>query len=132
LCIHGKETLCQENADGKEEKFPAAKSGPTSKHKIREEKLQKELRIRERKKLFSCNQKLAAADHVKLKIKIETKLLKQTKGKEKRNRNHATQKEEGKNGKKRVFAADRGRKSMGKNGRQKTKVGNKPTDNVYA
>jgi hypothetical protein len=98
LCIHGKETLCQENADGKQEKFPAAKSGPTSKHKIREEKLQKELRIREEKKLFSCNQKLAAADHVKLKIKIKTKLLKQTKGKQKRNRNHATQKEEGKNG----------------------------------
>jgi hypothetical protein len=121
LCIHGKETLCQENADRKQEKFPAAKSGPTSKHKIREEK-----------KLFSCNQKLAEADHVKLKIKIKTKLLKQTKGKQKRNRNHATQKEEGKNGKKRVFAADRGRKSMGTNERQKTKVGNKPTDNVYA
>jgi general stress protein YciG len=33
---------------------------------------------------------------------------------------------------KRVFAADRERKSMGKNGGQKTKVGNKPTDNVYA
>jgi hypothetical protein len=67
LCIHGKETLCQENADRKQEKFPAAKSGPTSKHKIREEKLQKDLRIRE-KKTTSCNQKLAAADHVKLKI----------------------------------------------------------------
>jgi hypothetical protein len=52
LCIHGKETLCQENADRKQEKFPAAKSGPTSKHQIREEKLQKDLRIREKKTYF--------------------------------------------------------------------------------
>lgn len=41
-------------------------------------------------------------------------------------------KRRGKKCEKRVFAAHRGRKSMGKNGRQKTKVGNKPTDNVYA
>jgi hypothetical protein len=131
LCIHGKETLCQENADRKQEKFPAAKSGPTSEHKIREEKLQKELRIREKKTIF-LQPETGSSRSCQIENQNQNQTVETDKRKTKEEQEPCNTERRGKKLEKRVFAADRGRKSMGKNGRHKTKVGNKPTDNVYA
>jgi hypothetical protein len=53
--------------------------------------------------------------------------MKQTKGKQKRNRNHATQKEEAKNGENECLQQTKEESRW-----EKTEYRNKPTDNVYA